>query len=146
HKPWLCPVRALSKWICLNKGNLRGFVFRKKMSPMRFSDDWRLAMSPESFMHCFRANLNDVAVDPRPFGTHSFRRGGTQYLVLVLRWPIRDVCSWGGWADSTNNQSTIFKYIFSWTDAPTVQREDYFNPNREKASPCGGCGRTCHCA
>jgi hypothetical protein len=65
---------------------------------------------------------------------------------MVLRWPFRNICTWGGWAEHFDNPGTIFKYLLSWTDEPLLQREDYFNPNREGSDPCSACGRTCHCA
>jgi hypothetical protein len=49
---------------------------------------------------------------------------------MVLRWPLRQICTWGGWAENFDNPGTIFKYLLSWTDAPLLQREDYFNPDR----------------
>ena len=74
----------------------------------------------EAFLECFRNNLLDVGIDPRPYGTHSFRRGGCQYLAMVLRWPIRNTCTWGGWSENFNS-GTIFKYLLSWTDAPLIE-------------------------
>lgn len=100
----------------------------------------------DSFLQCFRNNLLDLNVDPRPFGTHSFRRGGCQYLANVLRWPIRDICIWGGWADDFDNPGIIFKYLLSLTDIPTISSGDFFNPNRKHADPCAECGRTCWCS
>lgn len=87
----------------------------------------------------------DVGIDPRPFGTHSFRRGGCQYLHFDLRWGIIDICSWGGWADDFDNQGTIFKYLLSWTDGARVPREDLFNAERRTKLICGQCGRNCGC-
>ncbi|KDQ61321.1 hypothetical protein JAAARDRAFT_32330 [Jaapia argillacea MUCL 33604] len=145
-KPWLCPVRALSNWMLCNGNVPTGYVFRSKQSAKTFSLRGDKMMSSASFMECFRRHLLEVGIDPRPYGTHSFRRGGCQYLAMVLRWPIRNICSWGGWADSFDNPGTIFKYLLSLSDSPSVQREDYFNPNRSKCDPCGECGRTCWCA
>jgi hypothetical protein len=39
EKPWLCPILALSRWIQYNKGNLEGYVFRKKVSATKFSSN-----------------------------------------------------------------------------------------------------------
>lgn len=97
-------------------------------------------------MEYFRNNLVDIGIDPRPYGTHSFRRGGLQYLAMVLRWPFRNICTWGGWAENFDNPGTIFKYLLSWVDEPTLAREDYFNPDRKPSDPCQACGRTCACA
>ncbi|KAH9907691.1 uncharacterized protein BXZ73DRAFT_60230, partial [Epithele typhae] len=88
----------------------------------------------------------EIGKDPRPFGTHSFRRGGCQYLAMVRRWHIRDVCLWGGWSTRSDNPSTVWKYLSSIVDTPNVQRQDFFNPYRLGTAPCTHCRRTCHCA
>src|SRR5258705_12441743 len=108
----MCPVRLVAEWWKLSGGSQGGFVFRKKIGS-RFSVDpfecmashfqlcsnvslvspWALQRS-ESFLECFRKNLCDIGIDPRPYGTHSFRRGGCQYLAMVLRWPFRNICTW----------------------------------------------------
>lgn len=31
------------------------------------------------------------------YGTHSFRRGGCQYLSVHLGWDIKKICDWGAW-------------------------------------------------
>jgi hypothetical protein len=103
------------------------------------------AQSSDSFLRCFRSNLIDVGIDPRMFGTHSFRRGGCQYLHFGLRWSIVDICSWGGWAADFDNWGTIFKYLMSWTDAQRIRREDFFDVEKRTMTMCGGCGRTCRC-
>lgn len=165
----MCAVSAVALWwkVASDMGIQRnGYMFRKRVGFDRVSYDaedrmvnicltsyhkmhayqYNLIKSSDSFMVCFRNNLLDVGEDPRMYGTHSFRRGGCQYLHLVKRWPIRDICSWGGWSDNFDSTGTIFKYLLSWTDRPTVDRADYFNPNRLGTDPCKGCGRTCNCA
>ncbi|KAF8417535.1 hypothetical protein L210DRAFT_3660271 [Boletus edulis BED1] len=135
QRPWMCPLRAFAIWwIIAQQQNeqLDGFVFRKRTSA--------------AFLECFRNNLLDIGVDPRPYGTHSFRRGGCQYLHTVLKWPFRQICAWGGWAENFDNPGTIFKYLLSWNDNPDHEREELMNPNRPGTDPCFACGRTCHCA
>ncbi|EPQ56081.1 hypothetical protein GLOTRDRAFT_105114 [Gloeophyllum trabeum ATCC 11539] len=151
ERPWMCPIRAWATWwtiVRVASGNTipQGYVFRKKMGTDKFSILPGDAMSSDSFLECFRSNLLDVRIDPRPYGTHSFRRGGCQYLAITLRWPLRDICSWAGWAENFDNPGTLFKYLLSWNDAPRVQREDYFNPKRAAEKRCSVCGRSCHCA
>ncbi|KAG2368461.1 hypothetical protein BDR07DRAFT_1448301 [Suillus spraguei] len=135
HKPWMCPIRAFAIiwWLLASQNNehLDGYVFRKKVG----SDG-----SSESFLECFRNNLLDIGVDPRPYGTHSIRRGGCQYLAMVLRRPFRNIClhmegGEGGGMGRELRQPN-----------PFVEREDYFNPNRPRHDPCPTCGRTCACA
>ncbi|KAG1846025.1 hypothetical protein F4604DRAFT_1884214 [Suillus subluteus] len=119
HKPWMCPIRTFAIWWLLasqNNEHLDGYVFHKKVGSDGVSVNLTDAMSSESFLECFRNNLLDIGVNPRPYGTHSFHRGGCQYLVMVLRWP------------------------------PFVEHEDYFNPNRPQHDPCPTCGCTCACA
>ncbi|KAI0347705.1 hypothetical protein BDW22DRAFT_11007 [Trametopsis cervina] len=147
--PHLCAVTALARWwgLCGTMGMQRyGFVFRRRHGYDRLAYDAGDKMSSDAFLVCFRNNLCDVNINPRMYGTHSFRRGGCQYLHIVLRWPIRDICAWGGWAEKFDNAGTIFKYLLSWTDASLIERGDFFNPERRGTDPCNACGRTCHCA
>ncbi|KAI0681806.1 hypothetical protein C8T65DRAFT_598035, partial [Cerioporus squamosus] len=149
QKPWLCPVLALAKWAAICKRlsiPRKGYVFRKRIGFDSFNVDPLEAMTSEAFLECFRNNMLDVGIDPRPYGTHSFRRGGCQYLAMVLRWPFRNICTWGGWSDNLNSPGTIFKYLLSWTDTPLLDREDYFNPDRPAGEICHACGRSCNCA
>ncbi|KAH7910371.1 hypothetical protein BJ138DRAFT_1087834 [Hygrophoropsis aurantiaca] len=148
-RPWMCPIRAFAVWWTLASGRnerLDGFVFRKKIGADSVSFKPTDGMSSDSFLECFRNNLLDIGVDPRPYGTHSFRRGGCQYLATVLRWPLRQVCNWGGWAENFDNPGTIFKYLLSWSDNPFGEREHYFDRSRPGSDPCRSCGRTCNCA
>ena len=43
-------------------------------------------------MEYFRNNLLDLGEDPTPYGTHSFRRSGCQYLSSERQWDIRKLC------------------------------------------------------
>ena len=99
-----------------------------------------------AFLECFRNNLLDIGVDPQYYGTHSFRRGGCQWLAVVCRWSFRRICDWGGWSPNFDNPGTLFKYLLSWIDNPLERREDFFNPDRPQTDPCTHCGRTCPCA
>ncbi|KAJ7649070.1 hypothetical protein DFH06DRAFT_1083757 [Mycena polygramma] len=147
-RPWMCPVQAFAKMWQLavaNEGTPSGFIFRKKVG-RTVVIQLNSIQSTDSFMEYFRNNLLDIGVDPRPYGTHSFRRGGCQYLAMVLRWPFRNICSWGGWAENFDNPGTLFKYLLSWTDTPLLEREDYLNSNRPVGDLCPACNRSCHCS
>jgi hypothetical protein len=161
----LCPVRALAEWLAESKIN-QGYIFRKIASGDRVSETNRpmvqfsffpvvskqehADLSPsfqtsELFLELFRNNLLDIGVDPHPYGTHSFRRGGCQYLASDRRWKIRQICEWGGWSVEFTNL-TIVKYLISENDDPTMPRDDFFNPNRCPTIKCPTCGRSCACA
>jgi len=84
-----------------------------------------LSQTSEYFLEMFRNNLLDVGIDPIPYGTHSFRRGGCQWMSVDL---------------------TIVKYLISWNDNPMQKREDFFNFNRVPMLKCWTCGRSCRCA
>ncbi|TFK78451.1 hypothetical protein K466DRAFT_507267 [Polyporus arcularius HHB13444] len=150
ERPWMDATLAIAEWwsLCTKMGiETNGYVFR---SHRHGSDEVgalsHQKMSSSHFLECFRNNLLDIGIDPRTYGTHSFRRGGCQYLHTELRWPIRTICDWGGWAEDMDNHATIFRYLLSWVDSPTSQRVDLFNPNRVGTDPCTHCGRTCHCS
>ncbi|KAI0696042.1 hypothetical protein C8T65DRAFT_527778, partial [Cerioporus squamosus] len=148
-RPWMCPVVALAEWwlLCREMGVERtGYIFRsRRHGSDEISAFAHARMSNKAFLQCFRNNLIDIGVDPRSYGTHSFRRGGCQYLHTELRWDFRKICDWGGWAEDFDHPTTIFKYLLSWVDKPSGRREDYLNPDREEQEPCSRCGRTCPC-
>ncbi|KAF8998884.1 hypothetical protein BDZ89DRAFT_969739, partial [Hymenopellis radicata] len=111
----LCPVRAVAKWISHSQIKT-GFIFRKmnkdhlpiilKQSPL----------TAEKFLEYFRNNLVDIQNDClHSYGTHSFRRGGCQWLSVELRWPLRQICEYGGWSTDFSHL-TIVKYLISWND------------------------------
>ncbi|KAF7326164.1 DNA breaking-rejoining enzyme [Mycena kentingensis (nom. inval.)] len=138
---YLCPVRALSQWLHFS-GITSGLLFPyvnncDQIDPTR-------PMRPDKFLEYFRHNLLDIAIDPYPYGTHSFRRGGCQYLAMYCRWSIRRICEWGGWSMELTNL-TIVKYLISWNDDPTERREDFMNPNQPVTRRCPVCGRNCNC-
>ncbi|KAL6305560.1 hypothetical protein BKA93DRAFT_749085 [Sparassis latifolia] len=116
EKPWICPVRMFASWwsiVCESASTPQGYIFHKKIGKSNFSVDPECGMSAESFLKCFCNNLLDIGVDPRPYGMHSFHRGGCQFLALVRRWNFRRICDWAGWAENFDNPGTIFKYLLS---------------------------------
>ncbi|KAJ7814703.1 DNA breaking-rejoining enzyme [Mycena olivaceomarginata] len=143
-KAHLCPVRAYAAWIEASEIT-HGYLFRKIAPGDRIVKDQNEPMTSADFLEMFRNHLIDIGVDPYPYGTHSFRRGGCQYLHIYRRWTIHDVCQWGGWSVEFSSL-TIVKYLISWNDSPVVGRRDFFNPNRPLQVRCSYCGRTCNCA
>jgi len=160
----LCPVRAMAQWIKASEVT-SGFLFRKftaqdrpsahddaaMVSPHKFTQSRQFVttltdlQTSENFLELFRNNLLDIGVDPHPYGTHSFRHGGCQYLASERRWSLRTICEWGGWSTEFSNL-TIVRYLISANDNPTQQRQDFFNPKKKPALKCFQCGRSCHCA
>ncbi|KAF8814125.1 hypothetical protein BYT27DRAFT_7250346 [Phlegmacium glaucopus] len=109
EEAYLCPVRALADWISASSIT-SGYVF------------WRMAtgdrpvanntpMTSEQLLEMFRNNLVDIGIDPSPYGTHSFRRGGCQYFASIRRWKLRRICDWGGW--STEFSSLTIPRVYS---------------------------------
>ncbi|KAF8806495.1 hypothetical protein BYT27DRAFT_7293828 [Phlegmacium glaucopus] len=142
HESHLCPVRAVADWLEASRIST-GYLFRRMASGDRPSQK-DTPMTSEQFLEIFRNNLIDINIDPTPYGTHSFRRGGCQYLASVRRWLLRRICEYGGWSEEFSSM-TIVKYLISWNDDPTEAREDYFNPARQPAVMCYHCGRSCPC-
>lgn len=101
--------------------------------------------SSEQFLETFRNNLIDINIDPSPYGTHSFRRGGCQYFASVRRWKLRRICDWGGWSTEFSSL-TIIKYLISWNDEPEESRDNFLSPNQAPTVRCYHCGRTCSCS
>lgn len=86
----------------------------------------------------------DIDQDYRLYGTHSFRRGGCQWLYSEKRWGLRKICNWGGWSLAFDNM-TIVRYLFSWNDDPVNRREEFMNPHSTGGTRCHYCGRECTC-
>ncbi|KAL1726302.1 DNA breaking-rejoining enzyme, partial [Schizophyllum commune] len=142
---YLCPVRALSEWLAAS--DIRsGYLFQKltrtslRIKPRSEKEH----LSADVFLEWFRRNLLAIGVDYSPYGTHSFRRGGCQYLVVHRRWNIRRVCEWGGWSTDFTHL-TIVKYIISFIDEPMSSRADFFRPGQQLGKLCRTCGRSCAC-
>ncbi|KAL1659746.1 hypothetical protein GGF50DRAFT_64647, partial [Schizophyllum commune] len=145
----MCPYRALCEWLDASQitdGYLfppltsDGADFRCTGAP----GDKRMVQSSATFLEMFRCNLFRIGVDFSPYGTHSFRRGGCQYLVVDRRWNIRRVCEWGGWSTDFTHL-TIVKYLISVADEPMSSRVDFFRPGQKVAKLCRTCGRSCPC-
>ncbi|KAJ3861306.1 hypothetical protein EV359DRAFT_74768 [Lentinula novae-zelandiae] len=131
----LCVVRAFVKWI---------LVSGLKEANDRLAEE-NEPMTSEQFLEMFRNNLLDIGVDFVPYGTHSFRRGGCQWLSVEHCWPLHQICEWGGWSQEFTHL-TIVKYLISWNDNPHVDCDDFFNMNRAPTTAYSTCNRTCHCA
>ncbi|KAG1886935.1 uncharacterized protein F5891DRAFT_1132297 [Suillus fuscotomentosus] len=124
----ICPAWALAAWLQESKLTT-GYLFRKVVSGDRIAEA-NSPMSSEQFLELFRNNLLNINIDPAPYGTHSFRRGGCQYLHVERRWHLR----------------RIFKYLISSNDDPAEPREHFFNPNQRPTIKCRQCGWCCSCA
>ncbi|KAK0471479.1 hypothetical protein IW261DRAFT_1670580 [Armillaria novae-zelandiae] len=144
HMAHLCPVRALADWIAASK-IIQGYLFLNIDKHDRPITVKNTAMKPEVFLQLFRNNLCDLGELPYAYGTHSFRRGGCQWLSVDLRWSICQICEWGGWSTDFTHL-TIVKYLISWNDAATLRRDEFFKLDREATTRCWSCGRTCACA
>ena len=99
----------------------------------------------KQFLDLFRMNLLDVEVDPSPYGTHSFRRGGAQFLSDEVGLSVKQICEWGGWSYDSNSTMTVFKYLCSWADSPARLRESLLDPEQPAVRKCPTCHRSCNC-
>ncbi|KAK7043113.1 hypothetical protein VNI00_008467 [Paramarasmius palmivorus] len=103
---YLCPIRAYCGWkkACKIK---KGYLCRKIGSDDRIERDDNEAMTPKAFLDNFRQNLADINIDGDPYGGHSFRRGGVQWLSVNRRWPLRKICEWGGWSEEFTHLTIV---------------------------------------
>ncbi|KAJ6454083.1 hypothetical protein C8R47DRAFT_997399, partial [Mycena vitilis] len=160
HEAHLCPFRALCLWISVSRFR-SGHLFRTMTKHDQVSASDKLMVSrlffamsafgscwhPQStstFLQLFRHNLLDINIDPAPYGTHSVRRGGVQYLLLFKRAGLRQICEWGGWSTDFTSTS-VLRYIISISDDVQLDREDFLNPHRPLQLTCYRCGRNCNC-
>ncbi|KAJ7469078.1 DNA breaking-rejoining enzyme [Mycena latifolia] len=133
------PFRKTSQY-----GEIKPFVLHELPEDQAHLCPVRALTKSEKFLEMFRNNLLDIGLDPYPYGTHSFRRGGCQYFASHRRWSLRRICEWGGWSMEFSNL-TIVKYLIGWNDDPTELRENFLNPNQKITERCSACGRTCAC-
>ena len=54
--------------------------------------------------------MQALGLDPERYNTHSFRRGGAQYLHFVLKKQLVEICEWGGWAQDFQLVN-VLKYL-----------------------------------
>ncbi|KAG1790223.1 uncharacterized protein HD556DRAFT_1433459 [Suillus plorans] len=138
-------IQPFHLWSLLFESKITsGYLFQKIVSSDCIAEA-NSAMSSEQFLELFCNNLLDINIDPAPYGTHSFRRGGCQYLHVKKHWPLRRICEWGGWSTEFSNL-TVVKYFISSNNDPAEPREYFFNPNRPPMVKCTQCGRCCACA
>ncbi|KAG1726599.1 hypothetical protein EDB19DRAFT_1643392, partial [Suillus lakei] len=137
----LCPVRALAAWLKESKVTT-GYLFRK--IALAYYNSCLTHQSSEQFLELFQNNLLNVDIDPTPYGTHSFRRGGCQFLHVKKHWSLQRICEWGGWSVEFMNM-TIVKYLISLNDDPTEPRVQFLNPNRRPMVKCSQYRRCCSC-
>jgi len=140
------PAFCFASWLLVDqlRGIVQWYVYFHLLKSSRFLTPLFFETSAQ-FLEMFRRNLAKIEIDFTPYGTHSFRRGGCQYLASVRRWLLRRICEWGGWSTEFSNM-TIVKYLISWSDDPTETREEFFNPKRVATVRCPHCGRSCCCS
>ncbi|KAJ4497487.1 hypothetical protein C8R41DRAFT_894648 [Lentinula lateritia] len=139
----ICVVQAYARWVRIT-GLKEGYLFRKIRANDHLAEE-NEPMTSDQFLEMFRNNLLDIGLDFIPYRTHSFRRGGCQWLSVERRWPLHQICEWGGWSQEFTHL-TIVKYLISWNDNPHVDRDDFFNMDRAPTAVCPTCNRSCHCA
>ena len=84
----------------------------KNCFPFRFQHLIHLNFkTTRAFVEQFREDLNAVGIaDTSTYSSHSFRRGGAQFLQLHLKWNLVDIMQWGGWTWDDRNMMVI-KYL-----------------------------------
>jgi hypothetical protein len=91
----------------------------------------------------FKKNLLEIGENPDIYDTHSFRRGGAQYFLLQVGWPITRITNWGGWSEEWNGL-TVYRYLTGFLDQDIVNRDQYMDPMAQY-NHCNACGRSCAC-
>ncbi|KAI9341899.1 hypothetical protein BDR26DRAFT_290905 [Obelidium mucronatum] len=140
--PHLCAVTAYFRWLSFlgpeHNGHL--FVGIKENSQQLKSSQMTRGM----FIAMFKNVLKDIGLEWSFYGTHSFRRGGTQYLLNERRWSLQLICEWGGWSLDYDNM-TIVRYLHGLYDITPVPRDQMMNKSFRYSHKCHACGRDCPC-
>ena len=101
--------------------------------------------SSDQFLENFHNNLTDIDVEPSLFETHSFHRGGVQYLSSEQWWNIQKLCDWEEWSLNYNSL-TIVCYLIGWNDNSIRKRENFMNSEFQQEIHCSCCEHSCDCA
>jgi hypothetical protein len=138
--PHLCVVLNFFRYLEVAK--IRdGLLFRTISARGALSPTKLSARSVGNYMYCL---MEQCGIDPSPFGSHSMRRGGCQYLVSERRFDICEVIDFGGWSGALEN-NTILRYLNGQLDVPRRTRLEYLRPRVEESIRCSYCGRNCTC-
>ena len=77
------------------------------------------------------------------YGTHSFRRGGTQWWHIFMGRSVPALCAWGGWA--LTDAMTILRYLYSENDARQENNQLFMKMEGRVGITCPSCKRSCGC-
>lgn len=128
----LCPVRAFMDWLFV-RGEEPGpiFIADKRESLVAGS-----TFSYGAFAYRFHEELQAIGIrNWHQYGTHSFRRGGSQFYLAIRRKTIHDICAWGGWTDV----SVALRYLIGANDNLEIFRHEFTRP--PKTGICNNCRR-----
>ncbi|ORY40473.1 hypothetical protein BCR33DRAFT_661778, partial [Rhizoclosmatium globosum] len=138
----LCAVSAYLRWISFVGAETAGHLFKTVASDNQTLKSTKMARG--TFISFFKNVLKDVGLEWSLYGTHSFRRGGTQYLLNERRWGLSAICEWGGWSLDYDNM-TIVRYLHGLYDVVPIPREQLMNKAFKYLDKCVSCGRDCNC-
>jgi hypothetical protein len=126
--PELCPVRHFMRWLHVS-GITSGPLF-----PEITSHDVIVpnsVISATQFMANFREDLAAICVQPTLFGSHSLKRGGTQFLALYYNWNAESIIFWAGWSKNCNLE-VINTYLGLDNDDSEFLKETFLDPSQMK--------------
>jgi hypothetical protein len=140
ENPEICPVNTLLRYVevlerealtgplfkslKLVKGDVHNCLVRSSPMPYKFFQDTLLPRV-----------MQMISVDPAGYGTHSFRRGGAQFLNQYWAVPTRAIALWAGWSSGKNdalNYTMIVRYMTNPDEDTTDYDSLLFPENRNK--------------
>ncbi|KAI9338238.1 hypothetical protein BDR26DRAFT_979039, partial [Obelidium mucronatum] len=146
--PWMCPVTAYLIW--------KAYLHRNDIAESKYLfRSWKLSaagmkittnqLTADKFIDVLHYLLADTGRRWYKYGTHSFRRGGCQYLHNERRWNYNQICDWGGWSLAFDN-FTIVRYLHGVFDDSPYPRIHLMDFNYTEHQKCGYCNRSCACS
>lgn len=131
---YLCPLRALHKWLeVLPRHLASGPLIRQIKIDSKGKEVVQTSkLGYSTFLSNVRNALRLIGVkDDHLFGTHSFRRGGCQFLNMTWRWSIRQICLWGGWSlgsETKFNANVVLTYLLNDIEIQPTSKDRFMDP------------------
>lgn len=131
--PEICPVAAFYRYYYLLRkaGHVSNNLFTGYAGNSILPNQ---QITTPSFMALMRSILKQSSVPHwNRYGSHSFRRGGVQFLNGAFDFGVKEICDYGGWIFSQDT-NVITRYLVGVFDQPTWSSHDTTAPKRLQSS------------
>lgn len=125
NQPWLCPVRAVLRYIHISGYISNTFLFRSfSLGVFSITNS---VMPHTEFLQVIQDAVAKLGFEAERYGTHSLRRGGVQYFSSYQKMSVLQISAWAGWSLEFNLK-VIMRYL-QLDEDPTELRELTLHPS-----------------